>query len=72
MPTLPNPQDFLTPQDGLRGLNQWRQRLNESLDQALLVDNISIRRVVKARSQGIDSVLQLLWQHFALPEHSCH
>ncbi len=69
MPTLPNPQDFLTPQDGLRGLNQWRHRLNESLDRALLVDNISIRRVLKARSQGIDSVLQLLWQHFALPEH---
>lgn len=66
MTIFPEVQDCFSCDSDLRDLGQWRKSLETALDDALSTGT-SIREVVQARSDAIDSLLRLLWARFGLP-----
>ncbi len=74
MSTLPLPSDFLPSPDAsdtahaYRGIIEWRQKLEQTLDERLASGTESIRKIVYARSHAIDELLHLLWQRHGLSD----
>ena len=66
MTIFPEVQDCFSCDSDLRDLGQWRKSLETARDDALSTGT-SIREVVQARSDAIDSLLRLLWARFGLP-----
>ncbi|MEY4516676.1 MAG: [protein-PII] uridylyltransferase [Pseudomonadota bacterium] len=66
MSVFPPPDVCIDETNSLRSLAQWRQAMDQSLDDALAT-GMSIREVVQARAAAIDSLLMLLWDYHELP-----
>lgn len=66
MTIFPGVQDCFDAETDLKQLGQWRQSLEKALDDALSTGT-SIRDVVQARSDAIDSLLRFLWARLELP-----
>lgn len=67
MPVFPDPDICFNEDEGLRSLSQWRQSLDQALDDALATGS-NIREVVLSRAGAIDSLLILLWNRQQLPQ----
>lgn len=67
MPVFPDPDICFNEDEGLRSLSQWRQSLDQALDDALATGS-NIREVVLSRAGAIDSLLILLWNRQQLDQ----